>query len=69
MGKQAVPKLSEAIENQRPMYRYLSSLPLAQIGGDQAKRVLNAAMRREKDRNLASTMRNFLQRWNMSTQN
>jgi HEAT repeat protein len=66
MGEDSVPKLSEAIKDQHPMRRYLSSLALAQIGGDEAKHVLQTAMRKERDKDLASTMRNLLQRWNVS---
>jgi hypothetical protein len=49
IGKQAVPKLKEALYSDRPRTRAYAALGLSEIGGKEAKEALEAALRSEHD--------------------
>jgi hypothetical protein len=64
IGQEAIPRLSQVFEHRPPLTRYLAAIALSQIGGDMAKIALEKAMRIEKDKDVASTIKNLLQNWN-----
>jgi HEAT repeats len=49
IGKPAVPKLIEALSNERPKIRSESASALGSIGGDEAKKALEDALKTEGD--------------------
>lgn len=57
LGPAAVPKLTEALSNERPATRKFAALALGEIGGDEAKTSLQNALPAEKDKEVETTIR------------
>ena len=66
IGGKAIPKLSQVIESGSQLKRYLAAVALSQIGGDEAKAVLDRAQQKEKDKEMALTIRTLLANWTNS---
>jgi len=66
IGDKSIPKLSQVIKRGSQLKRYLAVVALSQIGGDEAKAVLERAQQIEKDKEMALTISRLLANWTNS---
>jgi HEAT repeat protein len=63
IGEEAVPKLAAALEGQSAGLRYMAVQALYSIGGDSARKALEKASLRERNKQLAYVIKSCLQDW------